>query len=103
MKFENHPNYNCEIVTDTGNTYRVFSDWLHNEQLDHWQGWECAAGASRLYIDKNFNVWSGECRNDNLGNALTGFEVLEKTVCQRLSCTSCTDDLVVAKKKITYD
>jgi hypothetical protein len=103
LKFENHSNYNCEIETDSGQTYRVFANWMHNQHLDAWQGWQCEAGASRLYIDKNLNVWSGECKNDILGHALDGFEVLEHTICKRSTCTGCTDDLAVIKRKIDHD
>lgn len=100
-KFENHTNYNCEIATDTGETYRVYANWLHNEQLDHWQGWQCDAGATRFYIDKNFDVWSGECRNDYLGNVLTQWDPIPGTVCRQETCTGCTDDLITKKNAKT--
>lgn len=103
MKFENHQNYNCEITTESGQTFRIYANWLHNENLDHWQGWECSAGSTRLYIDKNFDVWSGDCKNDFLGHALTEFEILEQTICKRTRCTGCTDDLVIAKKRVDHD
>lgn len=103
MKFENHNNYNCEIETNLGRTYRVFANWLHNQQLDSWQGWQCEAGASRLHIDKNLEVWSGECKNDKLGHAIDGFELLDHAVCKQLRCTGCTDDLAVTKRKIDHD
>ena len=103
LKFENHQNYNCEIKTDQGQTYQVFANWMHNEQLDLWQGWQCAAGSTRLYIDKNLNVWSGECKNDSLGHALNDFNILENYLCKRFRCTGCTDDLAVAKRKINHD
>ena len=97
LQFENHENYNCEIVTDTGKTYRVYANWLHNNNLDQWQGWSCQAGTNRLYIDKNFNVYGGDCRNDYLGHAVEGFEILNGTICRRSTCTGCTDDLVIGK------
>ena len=100
MNFSNQENYNCTVTTDQGNSYKVYANWIHNNQLDHWQGWECHAGATRLYMDKTFNVWSGECKNDHLGNALTDFDLLDHTVCKQPTCTGCTDDLVVTKKKI---
>lgn len=100
MKFENHENYNCEIVTESGKSYRVYANWLHNESLDHWQGWECSAGSSRLYVDKNLQVWGGECRNDSLGHALTDFQILNSTICKKNVCGGCTDDLVISKKRI---
>lgn len=98
-KFENQENYNCRITLDTGEEYLVYANWLHNEQLDNWQGWICEAGATRLMIDKHLNVYSGECENDFIGSALTGFTLLDHTICKQERCTGCTDDLMVAKKK----
>lgn len=101
MNFKDHENYNCEIKLESGETFKVFSNWLHNEKLDLWQGWQCQAGSKRLYIDKNLDVYSGECKNDFLGNALTDFITLEYTICKQTTCTGCTDDLSVEKKKNT--
>jgi hypothetical protein len=98
LQFENHPNYNCEILTDNGDRYRVYANWLHNEGLDHWQGWICHAGDTRLYIDKDLQVWSGECKNDSLGSALQGYSLLTSTQCRKPTCTGCTDDLMVKKQ-----
>lgn len=97
LKFENHSNYNCEVATDTGETFRIYANWLHNNGLDSWQGWQCKAGSDRLYIDKNLQVFGGECENDHLGHAILGFQLLYSTVCKKSSCSGCTDDLVVAK------
>ena len=96
-KFENQENYNCRITTDTGEEYLVYANWLHNEQLDQWKDWTCEAGATRLLIDKDLKVYSGECKNDLLGSAVDGFTVLEHTTCRQERCTGCTDDLMVAK------
>jgi hypothetical protein len=95
--FENHPNYNCKITTDDGQDYLVYANWLHNERLDNWQGWHCAAGATRFFINDKLEVWSGECKNDFLGNALTQWTVKTHTVCKRETCTGCKDDLLVTK------
>lgn len=95
--FENHSNYNCQITLDNGDEYKVYANWIHNESLDFWQGWTCYAGSTRLSIDQDFNVWSGECRNDYLGSALHGFNLVDHTVCKRNTCTGCTDDLLVKK------
>jgi MoaA/NifB/PqqE/SkfB family radical SAM enzyme len=99
--FENHNNYNCTIVTDKNNQYNVYGNWIHNNQLDDWQGWQCDAGMTRLSIDKNGNVYSGECHNDYLGNVFDGtFEINKQpTICKRSRCTGCTDDLIVRKQK----
>jgi hypothetical protein len=98
-EFHNQENYNCRITTDTGDEYLIYSTWLHNEQLDQLKGWHCDAGHTRLFIDKNFDVYSGECHNDHLGNALDDFSLLDHAVCQQQRCSGCTDDLVVAKHK----
>lgn len=99
--FENHQYYNCKIQLDSGETFCVSANWIHNQQLDLWQGWQCAAGQQRLMIDENFDVFSGECLNDNLGNLLSEWRPLEQpTVCKQVRCTGCTDDLLIAKSKI---
>ena len=98
-KFENHSDYNCIVTTDTGEQYRMYANWIHNNNLDHWQGWACDAGHTRFAIDKDFNVWSGECQNDYLGNALTEWEPKSNVVCNRATCTGCTDDLLTKKQK----
>ena len=82
---------------DTGEQRKVFANWIHNNGLDHWQGWYCAAGATRFFINDKLEVWSGECKNDFLGNALTQWTVNTHTVCKRETCTGCTDDLLATK------
>lgn len=96
-KFENHKNYNCKITLDTGEEYRIYANWMHNQNLDQWQGWRCDAGNTRFYIDKNFDVWSAQCQNDYLGNALGTWEPKIDTICNRKTCTGCTDDLMITK------
>lgn len=95
--FENHPNYNCKISLDTGEEYRVYANWIHNQNLDHWQGYHCSAGQTRFYIDRNFDIWSGQCENDRLGNVLEDWEIKTDTVCHQATCTGCTDDLITEK------
>jgi hypothetical protein len=98
LSLTNHDNYNCCATTQQGQQYLLYANWLHNNGLDHWQGWHCQAGTKRLHIDKNLQVYSGECLNDHLGSALDGFDLLDDgTVCQRPRCTACTDDLLVEK------
>lgn len=93
-----HKNYNCRIYLDDGREVLVFGNWLHNQGHDNWQDWTCMAGTKRLYIGKNFDVYGGECRHDHLGNALTGFNLLENgTRCTRITCTGCVDDIIVEK------
>jgi len=75
----------------------MFANSLHNNDLDHWKGWICYAGAHRLYVDKNLDVYSGECQNDYLGSLSNDFGILDHTVCTQERCTGCTDDLAVRK------
>jgi hypothetical protein len=96
--FENHKNYNCIITLDSGDEYKVYANWIHNQGLDHWQGWHCDAGHTRFHIDKNFDIWSGECKNDHLGNiANDDWNIKTNTICNRSTCTGCTDDLLTHK------
>ena len=97
----NHENYNCIVETDSGKTFRVYANWLHNEQLDNWQGWTCYSGATRLYIDKNLDVFNGECQTNQLGSISSDFSIPGSITCPRSTCTGCTDDLIVAKHRPT--
>lgn len=98
--FENHENYNCQITFDDGTQYLIYANWMRNNDLHNWKGWHCEAGATRILIDKNLNIWSGECENDRLGNVQEGWNLLpEHSTCRRDHCTGCTDDLLTAKWK----
>ena len=100
MNFTNHAWYNCEILLDDGTKYRVDANWLHNQKLDHWQGWECDVGNTRIFIDSDLSVYGGECMNDKLGDADQDWQLLEKsTICKKTRCTGCTDDLLIYKKE----
>ena len=100
MTFENHRYYNCEIKLDNGETYRVAANWLHNEAMDNWQGWDCDAGYKRISVNKDFDVSSATCHNDHLGNIFTGWDLFEKpTTCKLPTCTGCTDDLLISKRE----
>ena len=94
---KDHDNYNCVVTTDTGVERKVYANWMRNNDLDNWQGWRCAAGVTRFYINSNFDIWSGECENDLLGNVLTKWETKNDTVCQQKHCTGSTDDLIATK------
>ncbi len=100
IHFENHSNYNCNVTLASGEQYNVYANWLHNNGLDHWKGWRCAAGNTRFYIDGNFEIWSGECHNDLLGNVLETWETKADSICARDTCGACTDDLITSKHKI---
>ena len=100
MQFEDHINYNCNIVTDAGTTANVYANWIHNNKLDCWSGWECDAGFNRIHIDEKLNVFGGECLNDAMGNINDGWDMLDApTICKRDRCTGCTDDLIQFKKE----
>jgi hypothetical protein len=102
-KFENHKNYNCEATTENGEKILVYSGWLHNQGLDYWKGWTCHAGYTRLFLDKDLNVWDGICENTNLGHAIDGFADLMPVICKRERCTGCTEDLLIYKHSPGYD
>lgn len=100
MQYSDQLYYNCAIKLSTGETYNVSANWIHNQQLDFWKGWQCDAGYSRLHIDSDFSVFSGECLNDNLGNLITGWKLLDvPSICKKERCTGCTDDLLIFKKE----
>jgi hypothetical protein len=92
-----HENYNCRITDDQGQEHLVYANWMHNEGLDRWLGYRCDAGHTRFYIDKNFDVWSGMCKNDYLGNLFKEWFSKSDTVCKRLTCAGCTNDLLTKK------
>jgi hypothetical protein len=104
LTFQNHTNYNCEITLDSGETYKVFSQWLSNEKLHNWKGWECNAGVTRLYITADEEVYSAVCQHDRLGNMRTGWEMPSAaTICQRDTCIPNTDDLLTFKQQRTEE
>lgn len=94
-------NWNAIVFFEDGDTIEVYANQLHNKKMDLWNGWKCDAGNTRIMIDDNNNVWSGECENDSLGNIDDNtFELLsEQTICKRNRCTGCTDDLLIKKCK----
>lgn len=101
MEFENHQYYNCEIEIDDGRVYKISANWMHNNGLDYWKGWECDAGFRRLHVDKNFNVFSAQCENEYLGNLFGPWEPhTAPSICNRDRCNGCTDDLLIRKRLI---
>ena len=101
LTYTNHPNYNCQIILDNGEAYNIYANWLHNQNLDKWQGWHCNAGVTRVYININGEVYDGECKNSRLGDLHTGWNLKDEdnSICHRTTCTGCTDDLIVTKEK----
>jgi hypothetical protein len=70
---------------------------MHNEKQDNFQGWSCEAGHTRFLIDKNFDIWDGECKNTLLGNVFGEWDTKPNNICRQSTCSGCTDDLIVAK------
>jgi hypothetical protein len=94
-------NYNAIAVTEDGQEYLIFSERLHNENLDNWKGWNCAAGYNYLVIDAESNVYGSMCKNDYLGNLNSEFQILNTyTICKRDRCILCAPDLSVSKFKV---
>lgn len=94
------PNSDCTVVLADGTEIDVesFDLWYHN--LAKFQNWSCAAGVDSIVVESDFQVWSGVCRNDNLGNLLDeNFSLLQNpTVCVKDQCTTCIADLINDKK-----
>lgn len=93
-------NYNVVVQDEQGNEYLMYSNRLHFEQLDHWQGWQCNAGSDYILIDSQLNVYGAQCENDYLGKLFDDFKLLDgPTTCHLSRCTNCTDDLLITKFK----
>ena len=85
---------------DDGQQFYLYANWLHNNDMANWKDWHCEAGVTRLMIDKNLQIWSGDCRNDFLGHVDQEWELFQHhTICQRSTCSACTDDLLTKKWK----
>lgn len=100
MTFQNQKIYNCKVTLSNNEEYLVYGNWIHNEGLDNWESWDCNAGLDRLLIEADMSVYSGECKNDYLGNLNGEWSPLDKpTKCKRKTCIGCVDDLIVTKKQ----
>lgn len=93
----NDVNYNVKVTLVSGNAL-VYATRLHNEQLDYWHGWQCAAGADSIYIYKD-EIFGGECCNDKLGTIEDWDLINNYTICKRERCSGCTTDLMQFKQK----
>lgn len=100
MQFNDHQYYNCKIYLTDQTEYLVEANWLHNNELDRWNGWQCYAGTHRIYIDSDGHVYSGECKNDSLGHIDQEWHLQEPSLCKQKTCTGCTDDLMVTKQNV---
>jgi hypothetical protein len=100
-KLVNDKNYNCTVFYDNGEQSNVFSTALNTNQLDDFNGWQCEAGFSRIYVHSDGTVWSSECNNDYLGSLNDGsFDLLKhSTVCTQTRCVTSADELMLRKFK----
>ena len=91
----------CIVVLKDGATIEANSLDLFRKDLHHFKGWTCTAGTDSILIESDFQVWSGICRIDNLGNLFDDdFNLLQSpTVCTKDQCTTCENDLTNTKKK----
>ncbi len=98
---QNHKFYNCKIELVDGSSHLIDANWLHNNDLDQWKGWQCNAGYNRLHIEADLSVYSGACMNDYLGKLNEEWSLLPgPTTCTKDRCTGATDDLLINKFKL---
>ena len=94
---KNDENHNCKVSMSDGTEFLIHANQLHNLDIDHFQGWQCHAGFDRISIDVDGTVWGGNCHNDLLGTINDWNLLSAPTECKLLTCTGCTDDLIVTK------
>ena len=91
----------CSAIVELkdGSEVNISANQLYDKDLHHWKGWLCNAGVTSIYIDNDFSVYAGTCKNDNLGNLFDeNFKFLtEYTICRKESCTACASDLYTEK------
>lgn len=93
-------NYNVKAYDAQDNEFLVFANRFKNEDSCNWKGWSCAAGSEHILVEFDLSVYSGECKNDYLGNLDNDFSLLtDYTTCVKEQCTGCTSDLTVTKFK----
>jgi hypothetical protein len=101
IKFDKDPDCNAVITAADGQETAIRAYRLYDSNLAKWQGWNCAAGKDMIFVDHDFTVYGGQCRNDCLGNLFDKeFKLLTKsTICRRETCTPCEADLLVKKQQ----
>lgn len=98
MKLNETKYPNCIVEFSDGTSQLVDARELLINGLAKWEGWHCKAGSSRIMIEADLSVYSGECLNDKLGNLKTGWELLPAhTICKRAQCTGDVSDLIIDK------
>jgi MoaA/NifB/PqqE/SkfB family radical SAM enzyme len=91
---------NAIVELANGESIAIDAVQLVDKNLTNFKGWQCYAGVERMYIDPQFKVYSGQCRNDYIGelfdNNLSLFT--EPTVCKQEKCV-CVADIFTTKIK----
>jgi hypothetical protein len=91
------------VFLKNGSSIEVSTDQIHSKHLHHWKDWYCNVGVDSIFIDNDFTVYAGNCRNDRLGNLHDkNFSLFKKAMkCKQETCTSCASDLFSTKFKET--
>ena len=94
-------NCNAIVFLQDGTSVEVSTDQIHSKNLHHWKDWYCNVGIDSIYIDNDYTVYAGMCKNDNLGNLFDeNFSFFtEPNKCKQETCSSCTSDLFSRKFK----
>jgi hypothetical protein len=93
---------NCVVEFSDGSVQSIDARELLVNGLANWQGWECQVGTSRIVIEANLAVYSGECLNDKLGDLQTGWELMTgPAICRRKTCTGNVEDLYIDKQIVS--
>ena len=92
------------LVIDKHNKYSEYDEiFLMNSGLTNWKGWLCSIGQINLEIEKNGNVYGGNCKQriyyNNLYNSNFSFSPVKNlTVCNQDYC-KCFHDISIYKIK----
>lgn len=98
MTYPNHKNYNCQVTTESGESFLLSANWLNNNDLNRFQNWRCFTGVNRIVITENLDVYNAACQTKFLGNLNTNWELLNDPItCPNIKCTSNTDDLMTRR------
>jgi hypothetical protein len=90
---------NATVELKDGSEINIDAYQLSDNNLHHWKDWHCKAGVTSIYIDDDFSVYAGTCKNDKLGNLFDeNFSFLnDYTICKKEKCTECASDLYAEK------
>jgi hypothetical protein len=90
---------NTVVQTKNGEKIEIAADQLYNSDLHHWKDWHCYVGVDSIFIDDDYTVYAGNCRNDSLGNLFDPkFQLFQEPgVCKKETCTLCASDLYSTK------